>query len=94
MSFVLNDSIYLHKAPKQWEILNQSERYVRSILVAEIELEHSRSNENVIHDLAHLINLPDLKIGGIRRQKSKRQKTKRQKSKRQKIKTKKRRNAK
>jgi hypothetical protein len=104
MSFVLNDSIYLHKAPKQWEILNQSERYVRSILVAEIELDHSRSNENVIHDLAHLINLPDLKIGGIRRQKTKRQKSKsqksksqkskRQKSKRQKIKTKKRRNAK
>ncbi len=69
MSFVLNDSIYLHKAPLEWKCLSESE-YVRSILVAEIELVHSRSNENVDHDLASLINSRDLRIGGIKTKKT------------------------
>ena len=72
-SFVLNDSIYLHKAPLEWKCLSESE-YVRSILVAEIELVHSRSNENVHHDLASLINSRDLRIGGIKTKKTRKTK--------------------
>ena len=94
MSFVLNDSIYLHKAPKQWEILNKSEKYVRSILVAEIELGHLRSNENVDHNLASLINSRDLKIGGIKTRKTKKtkktRKTKKRKTRMKRKKTKRR----
>lgn len=91
MSFVLNDSIYLHKAPLEWKCLSESE-YVRSILVAEIELVHSRSNENVHHDLASLIHSRDLKIGGIKtRNKTKKtKKTKKRKTRMKRKKTKRR----
>ena len=92
-SFVLNDSIYLHKAPLEWKCLNESE-YVRSILVAEIELVHSRSNENVNHDLASLIHSRDLRIGGIKtrnktKQTKKTKKTRKTKKRKTKMKRKK-----
>jgi hypothetical protein len=79
-AFVVNDSIYAHKAPLDWDV--SSPEFTRSILVAEIELNprsYNKGREVVSHDLSNILFPVNtgLTIGGlIRRRKTKKRKTK------------------
>jgi hypothetical protein len=74
-AFVVNDSIYAHKAPLDWVV--SSPEFTRSILVAEIELNprsYNKGREVVSHDLSSILVPANrgLTIGGlIRRRKTK-----------------------
>jgi hypothetical protein len=77
-AFVVNDSIYAHKAPLDWDV--SSPEFTRSILVAEIELNprsYNKGREVVSHDLSNILFPVNrgLTIGGlIRRRKTKKSK--------------------
>jgi hypothetical protein len=86
-AFVVNDSIYAHKAPLDWDF--SSPEYTRSILVAEIELNprsYNKGREVVSHDLSNILFPVNtgLTIGGInrRRKTNKRKSSKRKTNKR------------
>ena len=77
-AFVVNDSIYAHKAPLDWDV--SSPEFTRSILVAEIELNprsYNKGREESDHDLPNILRPinKNLTIGGlIRRRKTKKSK--------------------
>ena len=83
-AFVVNDSIYAHKAPLDWDV--SSPEFTRSILVAEIELNprsYNKGREESDHDLPNILRPinKNLTIGGlIRRRKTKKRKTNRRKT--------------
>ena len=83
-AFVVNDSIYAHKAPLGWDV--SAPEFTRSILVAEIELNprsYNKGREVVSHDLSNILFPVNtgLTIGGlIRRRKTKKRKTNRRKT--------------
>ena len=90
-SFIVNDSIYLHKAPKTWDILDKTKSFVRSILVADITLDNIKPKTKENHDLFPIINpmnlyliRPQINIGGInsKRKTNKRKTNKRKTNKR------------
>ena len=83
-AFVVNDSIYAHKAPLGWDV--SAPEFTRSILVAEIELttrSYNKGREESDHDLPNILRPinKNLTIGGlIRRRKTKKRKTNRRKT--------------